>query len=391
MICRQASQLQPWRKALVSNALIVISHFATLLLTEWATPHSIFTLGQERSLALLLLHFSSLSLGSAVLVLASHKTWALHRRVFETRCLGRFKLVSRIAEGGHGEVWSAYDSAVHQQVAIKVLRNDVASDARAVARFALEIDALCKLRHPHTIRILDFGVSKDGVAYYAMELLHGCTLAELVAAEGPLPPMRVVHLLLQAAHALAEAHGHGIVHRDIKPENLFVLQSELSLDFVKVLDFGIAKHNAGTRSAAALTRTGMVIGTPAFMAPEVTTGHAADTRADVYSLGAVGYFLLTGAVPVASPGEVPCPPSQLLAHALPELLEAAIMRCLRVAPGQRFADAAELARALGALPEAQHRSPDRGTASGAALTTRTHPCSAATSPSANAGHSGTRA
>jgi serine/threonine-protein kinase len=352
LIWRNASLMQPWRSALVPNALIALSHILTLLVGEWLRPGAAFTVGPTNSVALLVLHSFAVTLAVGFMTAASHSMWALRRRVFEARGLGRFRLVSRIAEGGHGEVWRAFDSAVRQHVAIKVLRGDMVDDARAVVRFEREIDALCKLSHPHTIRILDFGVSDDGVAYYAMELLHGGTLAELVAREGPLPPVRVVHLLLQAAHALSEAHQQAIVHRDIKPENLFVLRSELALDFVKVLDFGIARHNvASSGSSDSLTRTGMVIGTPAFMAPEVAAGLPASARADVYGLGAVAYFLLYGSAPVghdahneaASRGRI---------SAQPGALEALVSRCLTRDPEQRYADAGELARALEALPEA---------------------------------------
>jgi serine/threonine-protein kinase len=320
-----------------------------LLAAEWLRPGSVFTLPSASSWSLLALQLASLSGGAVFLTAASDTTWSLRRRVFQMRSLGRYRLLERIGEGGHGEVWRAYDSRTKGHVAIKVLRNEIADNDRATARFERETHALSILRHPHTVQILDSGLTPDGVCYYVMELLEGQTLCALVRAQGPLEPDRARGLLLQAAEALAEAHGHGIVHRDIKPENVFVLASVP--DFVKLLDFGIAKH---LPSSASLTRQGMVVGTPAFMAPEVERGDPADFRADVYALGAVAYFALTGAPPDRRTVErhastCAAQAGQRSASVFAPDLEHVVLRCLARDPCERYPDASALACALASL------------------------------------------
>jgi serine/threonine-protein kinase len=362
--------VQPWKRSVVPNVLIVLTHFAVLGIAEGFYPGSVFNLGTTRSLALMALHFSSLSCGAVMLTAASNTTWALRRRVFEARHLGRYRLLSRIAEGGHGEVWRAYHPGLRQDVAIKVLRSEISEDARALARFEREIDALCRLRHPHTIRIMDYGVTTDGICYYAMELLEGMTLAQLVRTHGTLEPTRAVHLALQVAQALAEAHHHGIVHRDIKPENIFVLSSDSVADFAKVLDFGIAKRHEELIADPRLTGTGMVVGTPAFMAPEVAIGEPADLRADVYGVGTLVHFMLTGAPPVLGPNP------ELPPNFKPDL-RYVIARCTARNPEARYRDASALIEALSAVKDAFVWRPAhaQGASAGAAdaLQTRTIP------------------
>src|SRR5262249_2757478 len=158
--------------------------------------------------------------------------------------LGRYKLKTRIGEGGMGEVWVAYHNGLKRDVAVKILRNDDDDDAdatQAVTRFEREVRATTELTHPNTVRLYDYGVTDDGLCYYVMELLSGENLESLAARDAPLPSARAIHLLLQAARALAEAHARGIVHRDVKPANIFVTNAGGEDDFVKVLDFGIAK------------------------------------------------------------------------------------------------------------------------------------------------------
>ena len=172
----------------------------------------------------------------------------------------------------------------------------MSSDARAIARFEREALAASGLQSPHTIRVFDFGASDDGVWFMAMEHLEGVDLASLVDEVGPLPPARVVRFARQACAALAEAHDAGIVHRDVKPDNLFVCRMGDEPDFLKVLDFGIARIE-GADEDVNVTRAGWVHGTPAYMSPEVCNGARAAARSDVYSLGAVMYYLLTGTPP----------------------------------------------------------------------------------------------
>src|SRR5690606_23588783 len=215
--------------------------------------------------------------------------------------------------------------------------------------------ATAELVHPHTVRVFDYGVTEDGLWYYAMELLDGDDLHALVSREGPLEPARAARLIWQAAKALGEAHARGIVHRDVKPENLFVTRIGGEGEFVKVLDFGLVKLVRRERTGA-LTGDGWTVGTPRWVSPEVVTGAEADPRSDVYGLGAVLYFLLTGVPPfdyrdvpsmlMAHVNEPPQPPSHRLGAPLPAEIEAIVMRCLEKEPASRFAGAADLAAAL---------------------------------------------
>ncbi|MCZ7681426.1 MAG: serine/threonine protein kinase [Sandaracinaceae bacterium] len=240
---------------------------------------------------------------------------------------------------------------MRRSVALKLLRSGDASPG-AVARFEREVAALGELTHPNTVRVFDFGVTEDGICYYAMELLEGEDLGSLVAREGPQPAPRAVHLVWQAARALGEAHARGTVHRDVKPENLFVTTAGAERDFVKVLDFGIAKREARD---ATLTHAGWIGGTPAYMSPEAASGKPSDARSDVYSLGLVLYTLLAGRPPFVDDNaasvlykqihETP-PLLEAWAGVVPEDVNAVLARCLAKRPDERFADAGALAHAL---------------------------------------------
>jgi serine/threonine protein kinase len=200
----------------------------------------------------------------------------------------------------------------------------------------------------------DFGVSEDGSFYYAMELLEGLDLEDLIKRFGPQSPARVAHILRQVCDSLAEAHGHGLIHRDIKPSNIFLARLGVNCDFVKVLDFGLVK--TAEPGATRLTMDGTAAGTPAYMAPELATGAPFDGRADIYSLGCVAYFMLTGtpvfdepspvAVALAHVQKQPVRPSERTELSLPSSLEDLIMRCLAKNPEDRPQNAMELALAL---------------------------------------------
>lgn len=297
--------------------------------------------------------YAALLIGAwTLVVLGSHHAWALRRQVFASRNLGRFKLRHRIGKGGMGEVWVARDEELRRDVALKVLR-PTEDDEEAVARFEREIRATAALRHPNTIRIFSHGVSEDGLWYYAMELLEGESLQQLVQRVGPLPPERAVSLLHQAARALSEAHARGIVHRDVKPENLFVTALGGEADVVKVLDFGIVRMS---EDEVGLTSTGFVAGTPTYMAPEVATGETATTAADVYALGATLYFALTGGPPFEGPDaasvlrqHVHTPTPRLASRMRTPIdpgLEQVCMCALTKDPEKRFEGAADFAAAL---------------------------------------------
>jgi serine/threonine-protein kinase len=301
-------------------------------------------------------HVSLVATTTAIVVIASNRLFQLRRSIAEARSIGRYELRRRIGKGGMGEVWAAWHRGLEREVALKILRLSDETDELAAARFEREVRLSSGLTHPNTVRVFDSGTTDDGLLYYAMELLDGRSLGELVKQEGPMPAARAVHIVTQAARALAEAHDAGIVHRDVKPENLFVTHAGGEGDFVKVLDFGIAR--ATSEGAHHLTQTGSVAGTPATMSPEVIIGGDATAASDVYGLGAVMYFALTGRPPfkgevpattlLAHLNDVPVPPSQRVTEPIAPDVEAIVLRALAKKPEERFADGRVLADALAA-------------------------------------------
>jgi eukaryotic-like serine/threonine-protein kinase len=288
--------------------------------------------------------------------------YRLGREIRAARALGSYQLIERIGEGGMGEVWVARHRLLARQAAIKLVRRDRLGDANGqavtLARFEREAQATAALTSPHTIRVFDFGVADDGTFYYVMELLDGRDLESLVAAFGPLAPRRVVHLLRQICRSLAEAHANGLIHRDIKPANVFLCRMGLDHDVVKVLDFGLVRHE--DRSTAPTWATSAVTyGTPAYMAPEAILGeNDVDRRADVYAIGCVAYYMLTGHRVFAGPtpmklmmqhvNDRPVPPSQRVGQAISPALEALVLSCLHKDPRARPADAGALLQLVNA-------------------------------------------
>jgi hypothetical protein len=287
----------------------------------------------------------------AVLILAAHWLWALQRKVFESRTIGRYKVQERIGRGGMGEVWRAWDQTLKREVALKVLRTD-RQDPIAVARFEREVRATTELTHPNTVRVFDFGATDDGISYYAMELLRGEPLSSVMQRERKLDPARATWFSLQVARALAEAHARGIVHRDIKPENIFITHAGDEGDHAKVLDFGIAHMMSGMEGG--LTETG-IVGTPQYIAPELLLGEKARSTADVYALGVVLFQMLTGESPFAAEdgralllARIAMDPRAVrdFAPEVPEPLAEVVRVALARAPEERFAHGRALADAL---------------------------------------------
>ena len=280
----------------------------------------------------------------------------LRREVREARKLGQYQLREKLGEGGMGEVYRAEHAMLKRPCAIKLIRSDVLADQSVRDRFEREVQSTAMLTHPNTVEVFDYGRTDDGTFYYVMELLPGMTLQDLVEKHGPMSAPRVVHLLRQVCGALAEAHSEGLIHRDVKPANIFSSHRGGVWDTAKLLDFGLVKgqQNKAPDSLAA-TREGTVAGSPLYMAPEQAKGTEPDPRSDLYSLGGVGYFLLTGQAPFD--GETPM--EVIIAHArdqvvpiseinpdVPEDLEAVVMRCLEKRPDDRYASAEDLELAL---------------------------------------------
>jgi serine/threonine-protein kinase len=291
----------------------------------------------------------------------------LGRRVSRARELGAYRVGELLGQGGMGDVYRATHRLLARPAAIKLIRPEVLggspdSGSVVVERFRREAHAAANLRSPHTIELYDFGVSDDGNLYYVMELLEGLNLQELVSRFGPLSPARAVHLLKQACLSLGEAHERGLVHRDIKPSNLVACRMGLAVDFLKVLDFGLVKMPSEEgEEQANLTSPNVTTGTPAFMAPEVALGNRpVDRRADLYALGCVAHWLLTGRTPFEAPTAVamlmqhvqadPMPPSHASEVPIPPELDRIVLDCLAKNPDDRPADATVLYRRLSECP-----------------------------------------
>jgi serine/threonine-protein kinase len=308
----------------------------------------------------------------AIAVFAASRAAALQRRAFEAEQraerIGQYTLKRKLGEGGMGEVWLAEHGLLRRPCAVKFVRPDQATSPATAARFAREVQAVTTLSHVNTVRVYDYGRADDGTFYLVMEYLDGPTLEELVRMVGPLPPGRVVHLLRQVCGALSEAHAAGLVHRDLKPGNVIVATLGGQPDVAKLLDFGLVQ-DLSAETEGRLTRTGTILGTPAYMSPEQASGESAvDARGDVYSLGAVAFFALTGRPPfqgknigqtLAAHRSEPPPSLTALRPDVPEELAAVIARCLAKDPADRFQSAAELDRALGQCTCASARSTGR--------------------------------
>jgi len=305
---------------------------------------------------LLLMHYPDyLLVGVAVVI--SHVVTKLGQKVDKARDMGSYQLIALIGRGGMGEVWRARHRMLTRDAAIKLINPDMLGRAGTVIqrRFEQESKATAQLRSPHTIGLYDFGISENGVFYYVMELLDGIDLETLVRKFGPQPSARVVYILRQVCRSLADAHNHGLIHRDIKPTNIFLCRMGNEYDYAKVLDFGLVKVLASNEPQ--MTGTNATTGTPAYMAPELAMGSPnIDGRTDLYGLGCVAYWLLTGkmvfeekgaaAMMLAHLQKVPVPPSQRTELPVPEFLDRAILMCLEKTPEARPATADVFARML---------------------------------------------
>jgi eukaryotic-like serine/threonine-protein kinase len=310
----------------------------------------------------LLLTAPVLALAVGVAAFGSFKISALqheaHAARREARELGQYRLKGRLGAGGMGEVWLAEHVLLRRPCAVKLIRPERAGDPQFLRRFEREVQATALLDHPGVVAVYDYGHAADGTFYYVMEYLPGLGLDQLVERHGPLPPALAVHLLRQLCAALRAAHGRGLVHRDLKPSNVIVCPGGSPHDRAKLLDFGLVRDAAAVGGDAKLTRVGAVVGTPDFMAPEQAEGVApVDARGDLYSLGAMGYFLLTARPPFERATAMqtmlahlrdPVAPPSALAAGTPADLEAVVLRCLAKRPGERYRDADDLARALAA-------------------------------------------
>jgi serine/threonine-protein kinase len=312
-----------------------------------------------------------LGMGTAIAIFGSYKIAELQQEAYAARKLGQYQLQRRLGSGGMGEVYLGEHILLRRACAIKLIRADQAGDPTNLSRFEREVQAMATLTHWNTVEIFDYGHADDGTFYYVMEYLPGMTLQELVERHGPLPPGRAVHFLRQICAALQEAHGIGLIHRDIKPRNVIACRRGGVYDVAKLLDFGLVQDVGLGKEASKLTVQGTILGSPPYMSPEQALGKDnLDARTDIYSLGSLAYFLLTGQPPftrdsamemvVAHVHEAPAP----LTDHRPELpvdLQDVILRCLNKSPDQRFQDVDSLDRALADCSCADQWDRDRAT------------------------------
>ncbi|MGH7560518.1 MAG: serine/threonine-protein kinase [Gemmatimonadales bacterium] len=313
----------------------------------------------------LVMHYPDYILVGVAVVISAVVT-RLGQHVTRAREMGSYHIGELLSRGGMGEIYRATHRMLARPAAIKLIRPEILSGGNAelaeltLRRFRREAEVAASLRSPHTVELYDFGVTEDQSLYFVMELLEGMDLQQLVARHGAQPANRVIHILRQVCESLEEAHARGLVHRDIKPPNIFLGRLGLRHDFVKVLDFGLVKPVAGKGVEQSLgTAADVTPGTPAYMAPEIATSEQIDGRADLYALGCVAFFLLTGRVVFESTtvlqavarhlSDTPSPPSQRAGHPVPAALDRIVLTLLAKQPEDRPAGAAELDRALAAV------------------------------------------
>jgi eukaryotic-like serine/threonine-protein kinase len=271
----------------------------------------------------------------------------------------RYRIIRKLGEGGMGTVYQAEHALIEKRIALKVLFPELTRRTDLVARFLQEAKSASRIGHENVIDISDFGQSPEGLVYIAMEFLDGHDLGHVIKTEGPQPWARARPILMQIAKALRAAHEHGIIHRDMKPENVFLIQREGRPDFVKVLDFGIAKVVNVDDGGPRLTQAGMIFGTPEYMSPEQAQGQMPDHRVDVYAVGCLMYHLLTGEVPFTADNfmgiltkhmlETVVPPRARKPElGIPADVEAVCLRALEKDRDKRWQDMDAFYRALGA-------------------------------------------
>ncbi len=349
-----------WRRAGLVGVSLATLPFATLLVLIGQDPRAMEWLwrGWSRSDTPRILLFSLdamiLLIVAAGSALGAWTISRLRRQVVEARQLGQYHLRRRIGAGGMGEVYLAEHQLLKRPCALKLIRTAYVSDPVALERFEREVRITATLSHPNTVEIYDYGRTEDGTYYYVMEYLPGLSLEELVRRHGPLPPGRVVYLLRQVCLALGEAHAAGLIHRDIKPSNIFAARRGGMDDVAKLLDFGLVRLSALGKPPH-LSEAGQIMGTPLFMSPEQATGRpGVDGRSDLYSLGAVAYYLLTGRPPFEGSGigvliaharDPVMPPSSVRGGTPPDL-ERVVLRCLSKEMADRYSDVTELGRSL---------------------------------------------
>lgn len=361
-----------WLLLIVFHAVLVpntVARGAGVTLSLVVTPLAIdavavatHTPALQNAIALFAVAVTMLSAGGGLALFGTAKIAELQRQVESAREavreMGQYRLRRKLGSGGMGEVYLAEHRLLKRPCALKRIHARYLHSPEQLRRFEREVQATAKLRHPNTVEIYDYGVAADGTFFYVMEYLPGMSLEELVGRFGGQSPERVVYLMRQVCGALREAHAAGLVHRDIKPGNIVVFPAGSPHDMVKLVDFGLVHSLAEVeKPEQRITRDGLIVGTPEYMSPEQASGGVLDGRSDLFSLGSVAYYLLTGREAfhrdnpmktlMAVVSEAAAPVHDVNPF-VPDDLTAALARCLNKDPGQRFQTAAELEHALAA-------------------------------------------
>jgi eukaryotic-like serine/threonine-protein kinase len=345
-----------WRRLLLMIAGVV----AVLLGVEAAIWADRLAAHLDLFISNVLITGMAVFLGVGTAMYGSFKLGTAHEEAVSARRqlreLGRYRLTRRLGAGAMGEVYLAEHTLLRRPCAVKLIRPTGVEGERLVARFEREVQATAALTHPNTVEIYDYGRAEDGTFYYAMEYLPGLNLDQLGERHGPLPPARVIHLLCQVCGALREAHAVGLIHRDIKPANIIVCSRGGIHDVVKLVDFGLVRGIDPGAGGGKLTQEGAIAGTPEFMSPEQAEGIAGlDGRSDIYSLGAVAYFLLAGRPPFQKASTLqlliahvrePVTPMTEIRPEVPADLQGVVLRCLEKDRERRFQDVLALDQAL---------------------------------------------
>jgi serine/threonine-protein kinase len=338
------------RAALVTGTVTAAAALSMLLAwSRYHLPAPMWTLWVTNLIVFL-------GVAAGMTVFNSARLDSYRRAAAEAQELGQYRLGRKLGSGGMGDVFLAEHRLLKRPCAVKLIRPHLAADDRFVKRFAREVEAATRLTHPAAVQVYDYGQAQDSTCYYVMEYLPGLTLEEIVRRTGPFPPGRAIHVLRQVCGALGEAHALGLIHRDVKPGNIMLCRLSARPDAAKLLDFGIVAET--NRSDTQITHVGGPVGTPAYMSPEQARGAPEiGPTSDLYSLGAVAHFLLTGRTPVAnssppdslrSHGSTPVRPPSVYNPAIAPDLEAIILRLLAPAASDRYSSAADVALALAA-------------------------------------------
>ncbi|MCA9264320.1 MAG: serine/threonine protein kinase, partial [Planctomycetales bacterium] len=344
-----------WRRAAVVIGMAAAIPVVLMMGFYWFSPEfqTVFANDPE-NVGKVFGTFMSMCLAAVIAVVGVRTINTLRREAFEARRLGQYQLRKPLGAGGMGEVYLAEHVMLKRPCALKLVRPERAGDPETLARFEREVQSTAKLSHWNTVDVFDYGRADDGTFYYVMEYLPGMNLEQLIRMTGRMSAERVIYLITQVCEALSEAHELGLIHRDIKPANVFAARRGGHYDVAKLLDFGLVRPTIQTTDLS-LTQEGVVTGSPLYIPPEQAIGDTPDARSDIYSLGAVIYYLLTERPPfwdenpmkvlLAHARDVPPSPREFVAE-LPVDLEHIILRCLEKAPSHRFQSADELRDAL---------------------------------------------